>query len=262
MKPGEINITFTVAAADGAATEKLAREIISRMSLVDGVILENITRYNDGGLIPSIDSISFSRGVDPSPPIASRSQEEWDKRLRGHPFLTDLYHPDGTLDLLKIANRIPSEVSEVDPVISETTEVATDPDKSELQHLLEMGFPLATEEQIKSTASEGLMTPESMAKAGILPQSWIGAPIPPCSFYDDLLDRYDHYLSEDTKLPETGYQSALHLRGMITQLRYDTDQSLTKKHRWLGYIQGVMCAHGLIDVDTERDWTRGLFRGA
>lgn len=92
--------------------------------------------------------------------------------------------------------------------------------------------------------------------------AWTGTSISPCSFYDDLLDRYDHYLSEDTKLPETGYQSALHLRGMITQLRYDTDQSLTKKHRWLGYIQGVMCAHGLIDVDTERDWTRGLFRGA
>lgn len=92
--------------------------------------------------------------------------------------------------------------------------------------------------------------------------AWIDTPISPCSFYDNLLDRYDHYLSEDTKLPETGYQSALHLRGMITQLRYDTGQSLTKKHRWLGYIQGVMCAHGLIDVDTERDWTRGLFRGA
>ncbi len=135
-------------------------------------------------------------------------------------------------------------------------------EKSELQHLLEMGFPIATEEQMKGTSSDELMSPSSLAKAGILPQSWIGTPIPPCSFYDNLLDRYDHYLSEDTKLPETGYQSALHLRGMITQLRYDTDQSLTKKHRWLGYIQGVMCAHGLIDVDTERDWTRGLFRGA
>lgn len=256
MKLGEINITFTVAAADDAATEKLAREIISRMSLLDGVSLENITRYNSNGLIPSIDSLSFSRsgwsnGVFETiqePGIAAARTPT----VLSQPLPTEHISHCPMLSLTEDQKAI----------ISETVLVQTTESKSELQHLMEMGFPLATEEQIKGTASDELMTPSSMAKAGILPQSWIGTPIPPCSFYDNLLDRYDQYLSEDTKLPETGYQSASHLRGMITQLRYDTSQSLTKKHRWLGYIQGVMCTHGLIDVDTERDLTRGLFRGA
>lgn len=146
-----------------------------------------------------------------------------------------------------------------DGAISEVVPVNTPESTSELQHLLELGFPLATKEELAGTTDKEPLTPASFAK---LPQSWIQTPIPPCSFYDNLLDRYDHYLSEDVNLPETGYQSASHLRGMITQLRYDTSQSLTKKHRWLGYIQGVMCAYHLIDVDTERDWTRGLFNGA
>lgn len=326
MKPGEINITFTVVAADNAATEKLAREIISRMSLLDGVNLENITRYNSNGLIPSIDSISFSRSgwsngvfetiqepgiaaartpkIVPQPlptehishcPVLSLTEAQKDIHRLGEitslqitksdgkiePLPTPscfssypvsdeqvrrdlenvLEHPDDPEALAKAARNV--RITDLQDVLQIPLNVSSTPTgTSELQHLLEMGFPLATEEQIKGTASDELMTPASMAKAGIYPQSWINTPFPPCSFYDNLLDRYDHYLSEDTKLPETGYQSASHLRGMITQLRYDTSQSLTKKHRWLGYIQGVMCTYGLVDVDTERDWTRGLFRGA
>lgn len=404
MKPGEIKITFTVVAADNAATEKLARDIISRMSLLDGVSLENMTRYNTGGLIPSIDSISFSRGIN-----YDALHEPGYAAARKHkpPFLTEYSHPDGTIDLYGIctkadrrherfdgkqidveidvpdlqdymrmplrqplpADATPAEraawmieaqlkgaesefnrlqtvmastkgilsykditalhglsialgnlrkahvansvqagksqkevaeandistarvsqiVKEVgfpeeylsrkigdnvaklllkapekdeDPVISETALVQTTEGTSELQHLLEMGFPLATTEEMLGADKE-IMTPASLAKAGILPQSWIKTPVPPCSFYSELLDRYDLMLKEDIKLPETGYQSAQHLRGMITQMHFDMSQSLTKKHRWLGYIQGVMCVYGLIDVDTERDWTRGLFRGA
>lgn len=32
-----------------------------------------------------------------------------------------------------------------------------------------------------------------------------------------------------------------------------------KMHRWLGFIQGVLAVQGLIDVDTEREYTRPLF---
>jgi hypothetical protein len=32
-----------------------------------------------------------------------------------------------------------------------------------------------------------------------------------------------------------------------------------KLNRWLGFVQGVCAANGIIDVDTERDHTRPLF---
>lgn len=397
MKKNEIEVTFTIQANDSEEARRLARVLLDRASEMRGVEMMNITRYDDSGLIPSINNLSISRGGRDI------------KTIPKHPVDAAIIprHPDGTIDLYAICNkadrvyerfnemkvdvdikipdlqkhmqmplleplpadatpaeraawmievqlksaeaefarlqtamnntkgvlsykdiaalhglsitladlrkahianmvqagrsqkevaetndistgRVSQVVKEVgipeeylsrkigdkvaklllkapekdeEAVISETALVQTTEGTSELQHLAEMGFPLATREEMLGT-SEEIMTPASLAKAGILPQSGFGTPIPPCSFYDNLLDRYDHYLSEDTKLPETGYQSALHLRGMITQLRFDTSQSLTKKHRWLGYIQGVMCTHGLIDVDTERDWTRGLFRGA
>lgn len=32
-----------------------------------------------------------------------------------------------------------------------------------------------------------------------------------------------------------------------------------KANRWLGFVQGVLCAAGIVDVDEERDYTRPLF---
>ncbi|WQN06691.1 hypothetical protein [Escherichia phage vB-Eco-KMB37] len=40
------------------------------------------------------------------------------------------------------------------------------------------------------------------------------------------------------------------------------DMSETKRHRWLGYIQGVMIMKNLITVDDERNATRPVFNGA
>lgn len=34
-----------------------------------------------------------------------------------------------------------------------------------------------------------------------------------------------------------------------------------KMCRWLGFIQGTLCAFGILDVDTEREVTRPLFHG-
>lgn len=257
MKKNEIQITFTVMAGDREATERLAREMIRRAELIDGVTLENITKFNCGGLFPSIDSISFSRSGW-SGGVFETIQEPGIAAAR---IPNIMLQPRPTEHISHCPMLSVSEDQKA--VISEVALVQTHDDTSELQHLLEMGFPLATEEQVQGTASDKLMSPASMAKAGVVLRSWIQTPIPPCSFYDNLLDRYDDCLADTRNtLPETGYQSAEHLRGMITQLRYDTSQSLTKKHRWLGYIQGVMCAYGILDVDTERDLTREIFRGA
>ena len=35
---------------------------------------------------------------------------------------------------------------------------------------------------------------------------------------------------------------------------------LMKLNRWLGYIQGTLIAWNMTTVQTERDWTRPLFR--
>lgn len=39
---------------------------------------------------------------------------------------------------------------------------------------------------------------------------------------------------------------------------YD-DYPADKMHRWLGFVQGVMAAQGVINVDDERDHTRPIF---
>lgn len=57
------------------------------------------------------------------------------------------------------------------------------------------------------------------------------------------------------------HTSVTHLRWMLGELDRNCEQSLTKKHRWLGYIQGLLVAYGYTTVDRERDYTREIFRG-
>lgn len=52
-----------------------------------------------------------------------------------------------------------------------------------------------------------------------------------------------------------------HLVWMLDQIQWDTTQSLTKKHRWIGYIQGVLIERGIMDMTTERNITRDILRG-
>lgn len=72
--------------------------------------------------------------------------------------------------------------------------------------------------------------------------------------YDDLLARYCDR-SEPEPEPGTSYS---HLRWMILQLRHMDDE--LKAMRWLGFIQGCMVKSLLIDVTTERDFTRPFFK--
>jgi hypothetical protein len=53
-----------------------------------------------------------------------------------------------------------------------------------------------------------------------------------------------------------------HLLEMIKLIGKDKRQSLTKKHRWIGYIQGILIAKGLTNVHDERNYTRGILKGA
>jgi hypothetical protein len=59
------------------------------------------------------------------------------------------------------------------------------------------------------------------------------------------------------------YTSASHLRWMCIYLLQNIDtMNLDKAARWVGFIQGVMAANGVLDVTTERDRTRPIFTAA
>lgn len=88
-------------------------------------------------------------------------------------------------------------------------------------------------------------------------------------FYPEICDRYSNILLDaalDLKKRERsegGLKETTipHLLWMLTELQTSTSMSETKRHRWLGYVQGVMVMRGFITVDEERESTRSIFRG-
>lgn len=52
-----------------------------------------------------------------------------------------------------------------------------------------------------------------------------------------------------------------HLTWMLKSILNVDNMSVTKKHRWLGYVQGIMVLKGYITVADEREFTRPLFNG-
>lgn len=80
-------------------------------------------------------------------------------------------------------------------------------------------------------------------------------------YFKEICERYIKELN-NCKLPNSPYQSNEHLKWMLVEILVNEDQSLTKKHRWLGYVQGILVANFVINVDNERNLTRNLFKGA
>lgn len=52
-----------------------------------------------------------------------------------------------------------------------------------------------------------------------------------------------------------------HLLWMLRQIIDGNLSSETKENRWLGFVQGVMVARNLLDVEEERNRTREIFNG-
>jgi hypothetical protein len=50
-----------------------------------------------------------------------------------------------------------------------------------------------------------------------------------------------------------------HLFFMIDEIKYNRHMPIDKIARWTGFIQGVLAARGIINVDEERDRTRPIF---
>lgn len=79
-------------------------------------------------------------------------------------------------------------------------------------------------------------------------------------FYNELRQRYLDILGTKPVCNPEYPTSHCHLSWMLTELGSD-EMSETKKHRWLGYIQGCMVCHELITVEDERNSTRSIFNG-
>ena len=61
----------------------------------------------------------------------------------------------------------------------------------------------------------------------------------------------------------TGKTSAEHLREMCEELLNRLGaMTADKSGRWIGFIQGVMAANGVLDVDAERERTRPIYQKA
>lgn len=74
---------------------------------------------------------------------------------------------------------------------------------------------------------------------------------------DYLNNEMIHYVSqEDNKNPTAMH----HIRWMLEQIIMN-NMSDTKANRWLGYVQGIMTMHNMIDVNNERNRTRDIFNG-
>ena len=83
--------------------------------------------------------------------------------------------------------------------------------------------------------------------------------------YIDILNLKLHnsgfYAVLEIKPLEGDETNDIHLLWMLHELTNNTEQSETKKHRWLGYIQGIMTVKGYINVLEERELTRNIFKG-
>ena len=77
--------------------------------------------------------------------------------------------------------------------------------------------------------------------------------------YRNLINESDVYFQSVRFGDKTSPQ---HLLWMLNELENNPDQSLTKKHRWLGYIQAFVIAHGITTVEAERNATRLTLNGA
>ena len=80
------------------------------------------------------------------------------------------------------------------------------------------------------------------------------------TFYPELRQRYFDLLDAEPVEDSTKPFENAHLSWMLVKLS-EEDMSETKKHRWLGYIQGVMAMKEHINVNDERDATRDVFKG-
>lgn len=80
-----------------------------------------------------------------------------------------------------------------------------------------------------------------------------------CKRYKSILKRLNSKLTSEPDIQDQ--LSDNHLFWMLTVIENDNTQSETKKHRWLGYVQGILISKGYTTVYDEREVTRSILNG-
>lgn len=63
------------------------------------------------------------------------------------------------------------------------------------------------------------------------------------------------------QMSDTQLAQLQHVSWMLDEIMDNPDQSITKKHRWLGFVQACLVWLDITDIQTERDATRDIFDG-
>lgn len=76
----------------------------------------------------------------------------------------------------------------------------------------------------------------------------------------DLIDPLLELVRHSTEVADPPPRTSLtNLEFMLTTMLDYPSMPIDKTQRWLGFVQGVLAARGLLDVDAERDRTRPIF---
>ncbi|QJT71029.1 hypothetical protein GR7B_00231 [Vibrio phage vB_VcorM_GR7B] len=75
------------------------------------------------------------------------------------------------------------------------------------------------------------------------------------------LKRFNIIFADEVEDPDDP-TAVHHLAWMLRQIVDDSLSSDTKANRWLGFVQGTLVLMGHLDVEEERENTRGIFNGA
>lgn len=81
---------------------------------------------------------------------------------------------------------------------------------------------------------------------------------------EQLADEYLSILSAEghvSKQDPDGSDTPAHLMWMLQTLKEGKGMSLTKRHRWFGFVQDALKNLGMLTVKAERERTRGIFNG-
>lgn len=75
----------------------------------------------------------------------------------------------------------------------------------------------------------------------------------------DVLSGLERHCADAANFSGPDKTTGDHLFFMIQEIKSNRHMPIDKIARWTGFIQGVLAARGLIDVDAERARTRPIF---
>jgi len=79
---------------------------------------------------------------------------------------------------------------------------------------------------------------------------------------DTLFRWYSKLIQQEEVDMSDGSKTSLRNLAWMRRTAVDSPLTFDKASRWLGFVQGCLAMRGIIDVNEERDCSRGLFTAA